>query len=76
MINVTVTLNYPPADLEILKAQAAAANQTVEDFIIKASMRSANNAAYLAKLKKADEEIRQGKVVKFTDEEWEKFINA
>ena len=35
-----------------------------------------NNAAYLAKLKKADEEIRQGKVVRFTDEEWEKFINA
>ena len=70
---MTITLNYQPADMELLKAQAAAANESVEDFIVKASMKSANNAAYLAKLKKSDEEIRQGNVVRFTDEEWEKY---
>ena len=73
---MTVTLDYPAADLEFIKAQASASNQCVEDFIMKSSMKSARNAAYIAKLKKSDEEITQGKVVKFTDEEWERFINA
>ena len=71
-----ITIDFSPADMELLRAQAAAANETVEEFIRKSSMKSANNAAYLAKLKKSDEEIRQGKVVRFTDEEWERFINA
>ena len=31
---------------------------------------------HLAKLQKSIREIEEGKVVSFSDEEWEKFINA
>ena len=34
-----------------------------------------NNARYLAKLVKSIQQIKDGKVVRFTDEEWEKIVN-
>ena len=34
-----------------------------------------NNARYLAKLYRSIQQFKEGKVVTFTDEEWEKFVN-
>ena len=34
-----------------------------------------NNARYLAMLDESIQQIKEGKVVTFTDEEWEKFVN-
>ena len=35
-----------------------------------------HNAKYFAELEVREKEIKQGKVVEFSDEEWEKFVNA
>ena len=37
--------------------------------------RAINNARYLAKLDRSIQQFKEGKVVSFTDEEWEKFVN-
>ncbi len=37
--------------------------------------RAINNARYLAELDKSIQQLKEGKVVTFTDEEWEKFLN-
>ena len=34
------------------------------------------NARYLAKLDKSIQQEKEGKLVKFTDEEWEKFVSG
>lgn len=73
---MTITLNYPPADLELIKAQAAAANVTVEDFIMKSSMKSANNAAYLAMIDRSIKQMHEGTGRFFTDDELEAFFNG
>ena len=64
---MSVTIDFSPADLQLIEDQATIANITLEDFIKKA----ANNAAYLAKLDRADEQVRQGKVIYKTMEELE-----
>lgn len=73
---MTITVDYSPADMDIITEQAKAGNTSVEEFVRATSSRAARNAAYLAKLDRARQEIREGKVVTFTDEEWEKFVNA
>ena len=72
---MSITIDLSPADVQLIQ-QAAAGNISIEQFSREAILKAARNATYLAKLRKADEEIEQGKVVKFTDEEWERFINA
>ena len=39
-------------------------------------VKAVNNARYLAKLDRSIQQEKDGKFVKFTDEEWEKFING
>lgn len=73
---MTITLNYPPADLELLKAQAAAANQSVEDFIIKSSMKSARNAEYLAMIDRGIKQMHEGTGTWITDEQLEALANG
>ncbi|MBQ7498746.1 MAG: hypothetical protein IJU00_13100 [Selenomonas sp.] len=73
---MTVTLNYPPADLELLKAQAAAAHQSVEDFIIRVSMKSARNAEYLAKIDRGITQMHEGTGTLITDEQLEALANG
>ena len=73
---MTVTLNYPPADLELLRAQAAAANQSVEDFIINASMKSARNAEYLAKIDRGIKQMHEGTGTLITDKQLEVLANG
>ena len=64
---MSVTIDFPPDTLRLIEEEATAANISLEDFIKKA----ANNAAYTAKLDRADEQLRQGKVVYKTMEELE-----
>lgn len=73
---MSVMLDYAPDDIALIQEQAKASNTSVEEFIRQASLNAARNAAYLAKLDRSREEFQQGKIVAFTDEEWEKYINA
>lgn len=73
---MTVTLNYLPADLELLRAQAAAANQSVEDFIINASLKSARNAEYLAKIDRGIKQMHEGTGTLITDKQLEALANG
>ena len=66
-----LAVNLSPAEIEFVESQAVAANISVELFAHNAIMKAANNAAYLAKLDRADEQIRQGKVIYKTMEELE-----
>ena len=38
--------------------------------------KAVRNARYLAKLDKSIQQEKEGKLVKFTDEEWEKFVSG
>ena len=71
-----VMLEYAPADIALIQEQAKAINTSVEEFIRQTSLKAARNAAYLAKLDMSRKQLEQGKVVTFSDEEWEKYINA
>ena len=73
---MTVTLDYLPADLELLRAQATAANQSVEEFIMKASMKSARNAEYLAKIDRGIKQMHEGTGTLITDEQLEALANG
>ena len=73
---MSITIDFSPDSMELIQEQAMANNTTAEEFIRQASEKAARNAAYLSKLDRSREEIRQGKTVSFTDEEWEKFIHA
>lgn len=73
---MSITINLSPADVQFVQEQAIAGNVSIEQFSRDAIMKAARNAAYLAKLEQSRKQIEQGKVVRFTDEEWEKFTNA
>ena len=73
---MTVTLNYAPADLELLRAQATAINQSVEDYIMKASLKSAHNAEYLAKIDLGIKQMHEGTGTLITDEQLEALANG
>jgi hypothetical protein len=70
-----ITIDFSPADIQLIQ-QATAGNVSVEQFSREAILKAARNAAYLDKLNKSAEQVKQGKVVKFSDEEWEKMTNA
>lgn len=73
---MTVTLNYAPADLELLRTQAAAINQSVEDYIMKVSLKSARNAEYLAKIDRGIKQMHEGTGTLITDEQLEALANG
>ena len=70
-----ITIDFSPADIQLIQ-QATAGNVSIEQFSREAILKAARNAEYIAKLRKSEEQINQGNVVKFSDEEWERFINA
>ena len=72
-MNISITLNDDEAAL--VSEYAAKSQVSVSEFAREATTKAARNAAYLAKLAHADEQIREGKIVTFTSEEWENFIN-
>ncbi|MBR6267743.1 MAG: hypothetical protein IKR28_05345 [Selenomonadaceae bacterium] len=73
---MSITIDFNPADMALIEKQAIAANQSVEDFIIKASMKSAHNAEYLAMIDRGIKQMHKGTGRYFTDEELEAFING
>ncbi len=56
-------VEFSNADGQLLQQVAGADNISAEEFIMKATQKAMKNAAYLAKLDRADEQIREGKVV-------------
>ncbi len=73
---MSITIDFTPADIQLIQQQATAGNVSIEQFSREAILKAARNAEYIAKLRKSEEQINQGNVVKFSDEEWERFINA
>ena len=68
---MSITINFSPADMALIEAQASANNTTAEEFIRNASAKAARNAAYLAKLDHAAQQVKQGNVVYKTFDELE-----
>ena len=58
---MSITIDFSPADIELIKEQAAASNTSAEDFIREASAKAARNASYLAKLDRAFRQSMEGK---------------
>lgn len=49
---MSITIEFTPAEIALIKEQATACNTTAEEFIRQASAKAARNAEYLAKLDK------------------------
>lgn len=65
------TVEFTDKDTMLMQDVAKIKQVSVESFIIDAVRKAAQNAAYTAKLDRADEQIREGKVVFKTMEELE-----
>ena len=73
---MTVTIDFAPDAIALIRRQAAAASTTAEDFIRTASEKAAQNAAYFAEIDRRVDDVRHGRnIVTFTDEEWEAFAS-
>ena len=72
---MAMVVEFSPTEEEFIHAQAVAANLSAELFARDAILKAARKAAYIAKLEESDRQIKEGKVKKFTSEEWEKFVN-
>lgn len=68
---MSITINFSPADVEFIAAQAAAGNVSLEEFSKQAILKAAQNAAYLAMLDKSRQEAKEGKVIAKTMTELE-----
>ena len=61
VIEMSITIDLSPADIEFVQAQAAAGNVSVEEFSREAIMKAARNASYLAKLDRAFKQSVEGR---------------
>ena len=68
---MSITINFSPADVEFIAAQAAAGNVSLEEFSKQAILKAAQNAAYLAMLDRSRQEAREGNVIAKTMTELE-----
>ena len=66
-----LTLNLNEAEFALASKYATQGQVSVENIILESAMKSLRNAEYLAKLDRADEQIRKGQVVVKTMEELE-----
>ena len=57
---MSITIEFSPADIGLIKAQAASHDTSIEEFSHDAVMRAARNAAYLAKLDRGYKQIMEG----------------
>ncbi|HCB93284.1 MAG TPA: hypothetical protein DEP57_05665 [Selenomonas sp.] len=73
---MSITLEFSPADMELIQEQAKASNRSAEDFIREAAAKSARNAAYLARIDRATKNLDEGRGKFFTDEELEALFNG
>ena len=71
ILNVTEDVTFTPLELKYFVLE-------LKDMISEGKLnlkKAVHNARYFAELERRDDEIKAGHYVKFTDEEWEKFIN-
>ena len=66
-------INFAPAELKIFKEELDKQFDEGNGVDIFKALR---NARYLAMLDSSFKELEEGKVVSFTEDEWEDFINA
>ena len=58
---MSITIDFSPADMALIEAQANASNTTAEEFIRNASAKAARNAEYLSMLGRAFRQMEEGK---------------
>ena len=72
ILNVTEDVTFTPLELKYFALE-------LKDMISEGKLnlkKAVHNARYWAELERRDNDIKAGRnIVKFTDEEWEKFIN-
>ena len=71
--NITQSVTLSPSELKYYTAEIA--EMLAEGKIIDIP-KAIHNAKYFSELEKSEKEIAEGKVVSFSDEEWEEFVNA
>ena len=57
---MSITLDFTPADIELIQAQAAASNLSIEEFSRKIIMKTIHNATYLSMIDKGMQQIANG----------------
>lgn len=72
---MTVSVNFNEADSTLLENAASHNQISASEFVHEAAMKAARNAAYLAKLNRADEQIKSGKYRIVSWEELEALAN-
>lgn len=60
---MAMVVEFSPTEEEFIHAQAVAANLSAELFARDAVLKAARNAAYIAKLDRADRQLKEGKGV-------------
>ena len=73
---MSITIDFSPADLQLLREQAAAGNVSIEEFIRQSSMKSARNAEYLGRIEQSIQRLNEGKGTKLTWEQLERLANG
>ena len=71
--NFGESVTFTPLELKYYNAEIA--EMLAEGKIIDIP-KAIHNAKYFAELADSEKEIAEGKVVSFSDEEWEEFVNA
>jgi len=72
---MTVTLNFNEAEAALLSRQAQQNQVSILEFIHETTLKAARNAEYLAKLDRADEQIKSGNYHAVTWAELEALLN-
>ena len=57
---MSITIDFTPAEIALIREQATACNTTAEEFIRQASAKAARNAEYLAKIDRAFQQLEAG----------------
>ena len=72
-IDANKLINFAPAELKLFKDEL---DRQLEEGNGIDILRAIRNARYLAMVDKSLKEFEEGKVVRFTPEEWEEFSNG
>lgn len=66
---MSITIDFSPASMALIKKQAMTQNTTAEEFIRAASEKAARNAEYLAGIERAKKNADAGNCTYLTDDE-------
>ena len=71
---MTLAFNFDDIDTKLIQRSAAKQNLSLVEFARQAMLKAAHNAEYLSMLDESRRQIAEGKIVSFSDEEWDKFV--